>query len=83
MRTRTREGASEDATEGASEDASEVAVWGASFGATDGPAGRFAELWPDSISGLAAARDLGWVPLITLEAAVDRILAAHTARSPL
>ena len=69
--------------EGVSEGPSGGAGWGAGFGDTDGPAGRFAELWPDSISGLAAARDLGWVPLVAMEAAVDRILAAHAARDQL
>ena len=49
----------------------------------DNAAARFAELWPNSLSGVAAEAHLQWratrVP--TLEMAVQRILEAHRNRS--
>jgi len=57
-----------------------LSAWDASFAATDGPAGCFAELWPDSISGAEAERDLGWRAVAGLADTVDSILRAHAAR---
>ena len=46
-------------------------------------AALFAELWPNSLSGDAAARDLQWTPRLvpSLAAAVTRILAGHALRA--
>ena len=47
-------------------------------------AALFAELWPNSLSGDAAARDLQWTPtqVPTMAAAVTQILAGHVLRTP-
>ena len=45
----------------------------------DGAAARFAALWPDTISGEAAQRDLGFHANVMLPAVVDTVLAAHRA----
>mmetsp|Transcript_12198 Transcript_12198/g.28995 ORF Transcript_12198/g.28995 Transcript_12198/m.28995 type:complete len:356 (+) Transcript_12198:54-1121(+) len=45
-----------------------------------GPAARFARLWPDSISGVEAKRDLGFSPRVSLEAAVTKIMREHRRR---
>lgn len=44
-----------------------------------GPAAVFADLWPDSISGEAALRDLQWAPsrVPTLQDAIKRIVSSH------
>jgi hypothetical protein len=49
----------------------------------DGPAARFADLWPNSLSDAAALRDLKWraTKVSTMEKAVDCILQAHTKRA--
>ena len=63
-------------------DASRRNPWQVVYDAS-GTAGRFATLWPDSLSGAEAKRDLGWAPELvpTMEAAVDRIVAAHRHRA--
>jgi hypothetical protein len=50
--------------------------------AADGAALRFADMWPDSISGAAALRDLAWAPehAASLDAVARRILDAHASR---
>ena len=40
----------------------------------------FARAWPDTLSGDAAARDLGYAPEVGLEEMVARVLAAHSER---
>ena len=44
------------------------------------PAARFAELWPNSLSGEEAKRDLGFVARWGFEGAVEEILKEHVAR---
>jgi threonine 3-dehydrogenase len=53
--------------------------------AADGAAVRFAEMWPDSISGAAAWRDLAWTPehAASLDVVARRILDAHASRNAL
>lgn len=55
------------------------APWEVSFDPT-GPAARFAELWPDTIDGETAERDLCWAPrhVRTLDEAVALILSANS-----
>lgn len=43
----------------------------------DPDASAFAELWPDTISGDAAARDLGFNATVGLEQAVEMAVAAR------
>lgn len=45
-----------------------------------GPAARFSKLWPDSISGEAAERDLGFKARFGFEETIQRILATQNAR---
>ena len=73
----------DEGEESASEVASEMpAAWTVKY-QMDGAASIFAELWPDSLSRAEMATDLGWEPVLvpTMEAAVDRIIAAHQKRA--
>ena len=50
--------------------------WGES-----GAAAAFAALWPDTLSGVEARRDLGFAPTTGLDDAVRAIFDAHVARA--
>jgi hypothetical protein len=64
--------------------ASDAGGWSVDF-APLGAAAVFADLWPDSLSGAASRRDLGWSCHLVkdLDGAVGRILSAHAHRSSL
>jgi hypothetical protein len=69
-------------------DAADGGAWGVTYNAasTNGAtAAAFANLWPDSLCGAAAHRDLQWRPaqVPTLAAAVGCILAGHATRARL
>ena len=49
--------------------------------AESGAAAAFAALWPDTLSGAEARRDLGFAPTTGLDDAVRAIFDAHVARA--